>query len=60
MWLKKNPFSISYKDYLNNPESYWITWDDWKKKNEYEDSDRCDQCGAWKGPLAFICPECKL
>jgi hypothetical protein len=59
MWRKKNPFSFDVKDYLTDPDSYRMSYDEWVKKKEYEDSDKCDECGAWKGSLV-ICPECLL
>jgi hypothetical protein len=56
---KRNPSRLTYKDYLNDLDSYRITFEEWKKKNEWEDSDKCDHCGAWKGS-AYICPDCRL
>jgi hypothetical protein len=51
--------NFNYKDYLNSSDSSRITFEEWKKKNEWEDTDKCDQCGAYKGS-AYICPECRL
>jgi hypothetical protein len=56
---KRNPLRLTYKDYQNSSDSYRMTYDEWLKKNEWEDTDKCDQCGAYKGS-AYICPECKL
>jgi hypothetical protein len=55
---KRNPLSFKYSDYLNDPDSSRITWEEWKKKNEWEDTDKCDCCGAWIGS-EYICPECR-
>jgi hypothetical protein len=43
---KRNPLRLTYKDYLNNRDSYRISFDEWKQKNEWEDTDKCDRCGA--------------
>lgn len=51
--------NFNYKDYLNSSDSSRITFEEWKKKNEWEDTDKCDQCGAYKGS-AYTCPECRL
>jgi hypothetical protein len=51
--------NFNYKDYLNSSDSSRMTFEDWKKKNEWEDTDKCDQCGAYMGS-AYICPECRL
>jgi hypothetical protein len=51
--------NFNYKDYLNSSDSSRMTFEEWKKKNEWEDTDKCDQCGAYKGS-AYICPECRL
>jgi hypothetical protein len=51
--------NFNYKDYLNSSDSSRMTFEEWKKKNEWEDTDKCDQCGAYKG-AAYICPECRL
>lgn len=59
MWRKRNPFSFNFSDYLSDPASSEISFEEWIKRNEYEDTDRCDRCDAWKGELV-ICPECKL
>jgi hypothetical protein len=56
---KRNPLSFNYNDYLNDPAAFRISYEEWKKKNEWEDTDKCDRCGASKGS-AYICPECKL
>jgi hypothetical protein len=58
MAMRKRRF-FNYKDYLNDPDSSRLTFEEWKKKNEWEDTDKCDNCGAYKGP-AYYCPECKL
>lgn len=51
--------NFNYKDYLNSSDSSRMTFEEWKKKNEWEDTDKCDQCGAYKGS-SYICPECRL
>lgn len=56
---KRNPSSLTYKDYQNSSDSYRMTFDEWKKKNEWEDTDYCDQCGEYKGS-EYICPKCRL
>jgi len=55
---KRNPLRLTYKDYLNSPDSSRMTYEEWLKKNEWEDTDNCDQCGAYIGS-AYICPECR-
>jgi hypothetical protein len=52
---KRNPLRLAYKSYLNNRDSSRISFDDWKQKNEWEDTDKCGRCGAWKGE-SYICP----
>jgi hypothetical protein len=56
---KRNPSSLTYKDYQNSTDSYRMSFDEWKKKNEWENTDYCDQCGAYKGS-EYICPKCRL
>jgi hypothetical protein len=56
---KRNPLRLTYKDYLNSSDSYRMSYYEWLKKNEWEDLDKCDQCGAYK-VSAYICPECKF
>ncbi|MBK5446838.1 hypothetical protein [Peribacillus sp. TH24] len=54
---KRNPLSFSYKDYLNDPDSSRMSYEQWKNKNEWEDTDKCENCGAYKGSELY-CTKC--
>ncbi|MDQ0200184.1 hypothetical protein J2S10_003367 [Neobacillus ginsengisoli] len=52
------PYSYEYIKYLNDENSYGMTYDQWKNKNNHDDSDKCNRCGNGKD-FCNICPKCK-
>lgn len=51
------PLSMDYIKYLNAPDSYGMTYDQWKDKHAQQDIEKCKQCGKDKNHFS-ICPKC--
>lgn len=54
---KRNPLSFNYQDYLSDPDSFRMSYDQWEEKNKWEDTSKCEYCGAYKW-LELYCPKC--
>lgn len=51
------PLSPDYIKYLNDTDSYSLTYDQWKDKKKNKSLLKCNLCGKDKANMA-ICPKC--
>jgi hypothetical protein len=57
VFRKKSPLSFEYKDFLNDFRNN-LSFESWKRENEYGDSYYCEKCGRYKILLNNMCSFC--